>query len=121
MKMMHPYAYVGCKNFAFQPNKLTTTMKEGLVENIILRVAKFYGIEKKDILGRSRVEEFMIARHVSIYLALQMTGISLVRLGKIFGRDHSTCIHSRQWVTTQLQNKYDDRIKEDIKTLKYII
>ncbi len=121
MKMMHPYSYVGCKNFAFQPNKLTTTMKEDLVENIVLRVAKFYGVEKKDILGRSRVEEIMIARHISIYLCLQLTGISLVKLGKIFGKDHSTCIHSRDFIQSQLTNKSDDTIKNDIRQLKIIL
>jgi chromosomal replication initiation ATPase DnaA len=121
MKMMHPYAYVGCKNFAFQPKSLTQAMKEDLVFNIISGVAKFYDVDKWEILGSKRDDAFMLPRHIAVYLSLQMTGISLVKLGKIFNRHHSTLIHSREYIKDQLHNKSNDDVKEDIKKLKYIL
>ena len=120
--MMHPYSYVGCKNFAFHPQTLTQEMKENLVMNIINGVAKFYNIEKWDIIGKKRNDGYMIPRHIAVYMCLKMTGVSLVRLGKIFsGRDHSTMIHSRDYIIDQLEDKNDNAIKQDIKQLKLIL
>jgi chromosomal replication initiator protein len=122
MKMMHPYAYVGCKNFAFHPQTLSNEMKENLVMNIINGVANFYKIEKWDIIGQCREEQIVIPRHVAVYMSLKMTGISLVRLGKILGgRHHSTIMNSRDYIIGQLEEKNQTPLKEDIRQLKYIL
>ena len=117
--MMSPYAYVGCKNFSFQPKSLTQEMKEDLTLNIIDRVSSFYKLNTSDILGSERKYSFMKPRHIAIYLSLKQTGITLTALAKIFNRHHTTIIHSREYIQEQL--KFNEEIKEDIKILKYIL
>lgn len=70
--------------------------KEKLTPDTIIEyVAKYYKVSKKEILGKGRQKDVVLARHIAIYLIRSQINISLEQIGKIFGnRDHSTIINA---------------------------
>lgn len=82
---------------------------------IISRVASFYSVPEKDILGQKRDADTMQARHTAIYLTRTMIGMSLQDIGETFGRDHSTVRSSL--ARTEEMLKTDTNFKSGINSL----
>lgn len=62
---------------------------------IAARTAKYYSLRLSDVRGPARHRQVALARNVAIYLARQLTGQSLEKIGKYFGgRDHTTVLHA---------------------------
>lgn len=68
--------------------------------DVLNTVADHYGLTVKDILSVRRNRELVDAR-LSAYLAYRLLGWTTTRIGKTFGRDHST-------VVVAVQNASDD-------------
>ena len=81
-------------------------------EVIIEETGKCYGIEVSDIMSSSRTKEVTMARQVSMYIIRQLTKLSLPEIGRVFGRDHTTVIHSLE--------KVEGLIKETRETAENI-
>ncbi len=65
------------------------------VSKIVRGVALAFGVSEKEILGTSRLRGVLKPRQVAMYLARELTGLSLPRIGAAFGgRDHTTVLHS---------------------------
>ena len=65
------------------------------VDKIAKVTAKLMGLKLADMKGKSRKSTTVRARAVAIYLARQLTQLSLKEIGKYFGgRDHTTVAHS---------------------------
>lgn len=65
------------------------------VPRIVKQVAAAYGITRKELLGPSRLRRVLVPRQVAMYLARELSGLSLPRLGTAFGgRDHTTVLHA---------------------------
>ena len=64
------------------------------VARIVKQVAAAYGVTQKELLGPSRLRRVMVPRQVAMYLARELSGLSLPRLGAAFGRDHTTVLHA---------------------------
>lgn len=75
-------------------------------DKIIDAVCRKTGITREELMGKKRNKEFAEARQICIYLMWKNLNIPLSNIGKIFNRDHTTAIHSR------------DKISEMIKTDK---
>lgn len=65
----------------------------GRIALVIARVAAEYGVTADDIMGDVRSRNISWARHAAFYAVKAATGASLLRLGRIFNRDHSTILH----------------------------
>ena len=61
-----------------------------------------FGISKEELVGQKRNREIVQVRHIAVALVHEITEISLKRVGKIFGRDHSTAIASIDIVKKRL-------------------
>jgi hypothetical protein len=58
-------------------------------------VGKYYGVTRADLMSERRMKELIRPRHVAIYLAKQLTPLSLPSIGRRFGgRDHTTILHA---------------------------
>lgn len=55
-------------------------------------IAVRHGCTLTEVLGRSRFDRVVRPRHEA-FLALSERGWSLTRIGRLFGRDHSTVAH----------------------------
>ncbi|MCT4469566.1 DnaA ATPase domain-containing protein [Mycoplasma sp. HS2188] len=76
--------------------------KDVTPDSVIEHVAKYYKIHKKDILGKSRKKEFVIARHIAMFIIRDELKFSLIKIGEIFGnRDHSTVVNAVKKVEFQ--------------------
>ena len=70
---------------------------------IISQVSRFYSIDESVIRGTLKNKGTAEARQVAMYLIRQLTNLSLPEIGREFGRDHSTVLHSIRKVETLLK------------------
>jgi len=96
-------------------NFVKNTYKEITIDDIHKMVSKFYNIAYNDLFSKSRKQEIVQARQISMYLAKKFTKNSLKSIGAHFsGKDHSTVIHSCQAVEDRLETdaEYRERFLE---------
>ncbi len=87
------------------------------VEEIQRIVSDYYDIPNDLLRAKTRKQEVVIARQVSMYLAKELTNCSLKTIGLNFGgRDHSTVIHAYQTVEEQI--KIDAKFRTTIDQIK---
>lgn len=87
------------------------------IDDIITTVCHHFNVSTAAVSGKSRKQEYVNARQVSMYLALKYTKMPTSRIGKLIGgRDHSTVIHSCSQVEKRL--KIDKSFSEDICSIE---
>jgi chromosomal replication initiator protein len=65
------------------------------VERIALRVSGYFRVEARQLQSRRRYRNVLLPRQIGMYLARQLTGLSLEQIGAYFGgRDHTTVLHA---------------------------
>ncbi len=81
---------------------------------IISEVSRYFGFDESVIRGPSRSRQIVNARNIAMYLIRNITGLSTIEIGKIFGRDHTTALHSLDQVTDKLESDaaYSQSIKD---------
>ncbi len=75
------------------------------IKRIISTVAKYYNISSKEIISSSRKTEIMLARHLSIYFARTLLDLSLMDIGREFGKNHSTIVSSIKKIEKEKEAK----------------
>lgn len=86
-------------------------------DKIIDMVAKYYKLEKNRITARTRKEEVVIARRISMWLIKNSFDCSFEEIGKMFGnQSHSNVIISVQWVDNNF--KTNTALKVAINKIK---
>lgn len=86
-------------------------------ESIIEHVCKYYKINKKEVLGKGRNKNVVLARHIAIFIVRTQLEISLEQIGKIFGnRDHSTIINAIKKIEKEIEEP-DKSISKAISLL----
>jgi chromosomal replication initiator protein len=77
---------------------------------IIERVARYFGLDVSQVKGRSRKRDIARPRQVAMYLIREETDASLPQIGDILdGRDHSTILYGCERVTELLEEDLDFR------------
>ena len=74
------------------------TTTSDVMDKIFRVVSLRYKVSPDDIKGKSRKENIATARHISIYLARQLTDLSQAAIGAYYDRDHTTIINSLKTV-----------------------
>jgi chromosomal replication initiator protein len=70
-------------------------MHTATVERIAQRVCRYFQVAPGQMCSRRRSRAVMLPRQVGMYLARQLTSLSLDQIGAYFGgRDHSTVLHA---------------------------
>ena len=71
--------------------------------NIIKKiVAKRYNLKIEDLTSSRRMQSIAWPRQIAMYLATNLTDLSLLEIGREFNRDHSTIIHARDVVQDKI-------------------
>jgi chromosomal replication initiator protein len=86
------------------------------VETIIEVVGEHYSIAVIDILGKKRNREIVAPRQIAMYLAREMANMSYPDIGRAFGRDYTTVIHSYEKVRADVQR--DSSIRSAISDIR---
>ena len=64
-------------------------------DDIIELVCEHYNVRLNDLLSQRRTKNLAFPRHVAMYLAKELTQLTLTEIGHFFGgRDHSTVLHA---------------------------
>lgn len=81
----------------------TESARPVTIPTILETVAQRFGTRVADIQGRKRSKVMTQPRHISMYLARRLTGLSLEQIGGYFGgRDHTTVLHASRAVAEQI-------------------
>ena len=70
----------------------------------------------KDILGKKRNKEIVLPRQVAMFLAREMGQMSYPDIGRAFGRDYTTVIHSYEKIKSE--SKRDSSLKNAISEIR---
>jgi chromosomal replication initiator protein len=78
------------------------------VDMILSTVADFTGVSITEMVGDKRSRPVVESRHLAMYLARELTDLSLPAIGKRFGnRDHTTVLHAVEKITKLMQENRD--------------
>lgn len=93
------------------------------VENIVYVVADYYSLSENQILSRKRTKEIVLARQIAMYLAKELTNLTLESIGLNFGgKDHATVLYSHKTISELLKKDKEvynqvSEIKDNLKNL----
>lgn len=79
--------------------------------NTIMKVvSRYYDISPDQLVTKKRSRDVSYPRQVAMYLCRELTGMSLPRIGQIFGgRDHTTVIHACDKIQEELDTNAELR------------
>lgn len=60
---------------------------------ILEESARYFSLRRDDLSSKSRSRSLTTARHIAMYLLRELSGLSLIKIGELFDRDHSTALH----------------------------
>lgn len=93
--------------------------KSELVAHIVDAVAQHYGVTAADIRGRRQNACFTWARQVALFLAVEFTNESDMRIGRLFGLDPTTVRHACRRV--EVRRAAVPSIASDLSTVRLAI
>jgi chromosomal replication initiator protein len=79
--------------------------REVPAETIMTETAKYFGLRLEDLVSKSRSRPLTTARHIAMYLLRELTGLSLIKIGELFDRDHSTALHGIKRIETMMPQR----------------
>jgi chromosomal replication initiator protein len=84
-------------------------------DQLIDLICEKYNQTRKDILGKSRKNEFIIPRHLCMYLLFKIYNLKKTQIGRIFDCQHTTVIHG----ISNIENlkEIDTKVHETISYL----
>ena len=76
--------------------------------DIIRQTADYFRLTIDDLHGSSRSQAIATARQIAMYLCREMTGLSLPKIGQLFGgRDHTTVMYAHRKITKLISERRD--------------
>ena len=85
-------------------------------ERIIEVVGDYYHLTETQIKSKVRTSQIALARQICMYLCRTLVGTPYIKIGKYFGRDHSTVMTACEKVDLLL--KTDSQLQSAISALK---
>lgn len=89
------------------------------LENIIFTVADYMKVSENSILSKKRTKEIAFARQVAMYLAKEMTNMTLQSIGLYFGgKDHATVLYAYNLIKNLIKKDREaSNVVSDIKNI----
>ena len=98
----------------------TIKVEARLVRQIQHVVASHFGIPVEEMWSERRARSVARPRQIAMYLAKELTGYSLPRLGRMFGgRDHTTVMHACRVVALLCEEHSD--VFEAVRGLQAVL
>jgi len=87
---------------------------------ILEETAKYYGLSMDDLVSHNRSRPLTTARHVAMFLVRECTGMSLPKIGEMFGgRDHTTAKHGIDKIDKNMRDR--EPVYRQVQDLSRII
>lgn len=90
-------------------------------DRIVAAVAERFSVRTELLFGERRTRSITLPRQVAMYLMRQLTSLSLVEIGRMFGgRDHTTVIYACEKVGLMIgaDVQFEEKINAVISTLE---
>jgi len=115
-------------NIEFAKAYINTLIEEEEVKPVSIEriqeiVAKHYNISKKDIISKKREESVLFPRMLAMYLARNLTNLTLPEIGNKFGgRDPSVVLYACNKIQKQIKNDpfFSQLVNKIVKEIKEI-
>jgi chromosomal replication initiator protein len=86
------------------------------IQTIQNEVCRYFSLSKDDLLGNKRSQNIVFPRQIAMYLARELTDMSLPRIGAEFGgKDHTTVMHATAKITKLIGER--KAVLDDIQVL----
>jgi chromosomal replication initiator protein len=82
---------------------LPQTENEIPAQLIMEETASYFTLSTADLVSKSRSRPLTQARHIAMYLIRENTGLSLIKIGEAFNRDHTTALHGIKKVEADMR------------------
>jgi chromosomal replication initiator protein len=90
------------------------------VARIQQAVAESYGVPVEKMKARGRASQIAHARQVAMYLARELTHLSLAQVGEHFGgRDHTTVLHAQRKIAEEVL--HSGQTQRDVENLRRML
>ena len=77
------------------------------LSNVLESVVEVSGVPSYQVIGKSRMKEIAMARHLFCYMARMHTNASLLAIGEFLsGRDHATVMNSVKVANDMIDTDY---------------
>jgi chromosomal replication initiator protein len=86
---------------------------------IMEETANYFTLSTADLVSKSRSRPLTQARHIAMYLIRECTGLSLIKIGEVFNRDHTTALHGIKKVEADMRGR--DATFQQVQDLTRII
>lgn len=88
-------------------------------ESIQETVAKYFSIDKNDLISDKRSNDIAFPRQIAMYLCREVANMSFPQIGIDFGkRDHSTVMHAYKKIDKEIKEKNNTKlIVESVKNI----
>lgn len=98
----------------------TLKTKSITTKDIIEAVSRFFEVDVKEIMGKSRKKELVYPRQITMYLMRKEANISYPTIGnELGGRDHTTAMHACNKMMKEVEES--EKIKQDIDSIKQLV
>jgi chromosomal replication initiator protein len=99
------------------PEKEALNISIDLIKKI---TAEHFNLRIEDLSAKVRTEKIATARQVAMFLARELTGASLPKIGDEFGgRDHTTVIHACNKIKTKQKKDHD--LADSIRSISGLV
>lgn len=117
-----------CDLYGVEPSAklISTIIKQSTVkqknvhinaDEILMRVAEHFSVEKNDIKSKKRTKDVSYARQIAMFLLREEIGYSHPKIGEVLGgRDHTTIMHGVNKIK-EIKDS-DDLIGRDLSLIK---
>ncbi len=94
----------------------TTRIKPMTPRQVVEKTGKFFDIDIKELYGIRRVKSINLARQIAMYMLCEELGLSTVRVGQEFGKDHTTVMHAVKKIKDA--QKLDFALREQLALIR---
>ncbi len=85
---------------------------------IIRAVADYFGMRTDDLLGKSQARDSAVPRQMAMYICRMLLQLPYLKIGQIFGRDHSTVMSSVKQVEEKVKVQDKDTCAAKFEILR---
>jgi chromosomal replication initiator protein len=98
-------------------NERPLSINLDVIKNV---VGKHYSLSIEEFKSQKRTESKAFPRQIAMYLANELTDMSLPEIGRGFEKDHSTVVHARDKIKRLIETDpfFNEKINQIIKEVK---
>ncbi|MFN8512626.1 MAG: chromosomal replication initiator protein DnaA [Thermomicrobiales bacterium] len=104
---------------AMNDPQLNAKRKLITLPRILEAVSRYYNVHERDLKGKGRTKDIVIPRQVAMYIMREETDRSLVDIGELLGRDHTTVLHGINKTADDIERTPERR--QEVLTIRELL